>query len=136
MQWEDFVLKEACAISALVAAALVPSMAAQAAQGDDDTRPPSTSVSLTDCASGSAPKCKYLEENGKRCLYCKGKKGGYKKQSCEKKAEEKKPEEKKQSTQIDCTKTKDPLPNRPNRTCNTCTDLETGKISSKFCEGD
>lgn len=135
MQWEDFVLREACAIGALVAAALVPSVAAQAAQGDDDTRPAAHSVSVVECASGNAPKCKYLEENGKKCLYCKGKKGGYKKQSCEKKTTEKKPEEKR-PTQIDCSKVKDPLPNRPNRVCTTCTDLETGKVVNKFCEGD
>jgi hypothetical protein len=124
-------LKEICAVSALVAAAFVPSTAFQAAQAETvhAVATPAKSTSLINCTSWRAPKYKWFEEEHQRCLYCKGKKGsGYKKQHCEKK--ETKPTG---PTQKDCAGTKEPLPNRPNRFCRTCTDLETGKIISKDC---
>lgn len=123
-------LKEACAISALVAAALVPSVAAHAAQGDDDVRPATTSVSLSECASRNAAKCKWLEENGKRCFYCKSKKGGYKKQYCEK-TETKKPDE--DAAEIDCKSTKETVTGQPDKFCRTCVNAKTGKIVSREC---
>lgn len=73
-------LKEACAISALAAAALVPSAAAQAQSADSAT-------SLRNCASTSAgAPCKWMTENNKRCYYCKQSKkkgGGWKRLYCQ-----------------------------------------------------
>ncbi|MEU1724512.1 hypothetical protein [Nonomuraea sp. NPDC005692] len=128
-------LKEACAVSALVAAALAPSMASQALgeKVHATTATPVTSAALAECAAGGAasgaPKCKYLEEGNKRCYYCRDKKGsGYKKQYCEQKT--KQPE---QSTERECKTTKEPITGSPDRTCKTCTDAKTGKVLSREC---
>ncbi|MFI6182468.1 hypothetical protein ACIA8R_43560 [Nonomuraea sp. NPDC051191] len=126
--------KEACAVSALVAAALAPSMASQALGAQAHTgatmpTTPTTSVALADCAAGRAPKCKWLEEGNKRCYYCRDMKGGgFKKQYCEQKTQKQE-----QSTERECTTTKEPLPASPNRTCKTCTDAKTGKVLSREC---
>ncbi|MEU5863452.1 hypothetical protein ABZ815_19945 [Nonomuraea sp. NPDC047529] len=94
---------------------------------------PTTSVALADCAAasatGRAPKCKWLEEGNKRCYYCRDMKGGgFKKQYCEQKTQKQE-----QSTERECTTTKEPLPASPNRTCKTCTDAKTGKVLSREC---
>jgi hypothetical protein len=121
-------LKEACAASALVAAALVPSMTSQAAQAEKvrAAATPAKSTSLTNCTSWRAPKCKWLEQKNQRCLYCRGKKGsGYKRQYCEKKPTG--------PMQRECVQAKEPIPGNPERYCSTCRDPETGKVVSKTC---
>ncbi|MCK2220828.1 hypothetical protein MF672_044535 [Actinomadura sp. ATCC 31491] len=115
-------LKEICAVSALAAAALIPSIPSQAQAG-----PARDTVAATDCPTGHAPKCKWLEEGGKRCFYCRGKKGsGYKKQYCENKSSE--------ATETECVTTKEPTATSPNRTCKTCTDAKTGRRISRQCD--
>ncbi|MFF5108261.1 hypothetical protein [Streptosporangium sp. NPDC000509] len=118
-------LKEACVVSALVAAALAPSIPSQAQSGSVGTV-----VSSTDHSVSQAPKCKWLDEGERRCYYCRGKKGsGYKKQYCERKRGESE-----NSTEVECVTTKDPTTTSPNRTCKTCTDAKTGKRISKVCD--
>ncbi|QYC39021.1 hypothetical protein Nocox_06970 [Nonomuraea coxensis DSM 45129] len=113
-------LKEACAVSALVAAALVPSMPSQAQSGN---------VPAAASSETQAPKCKWLEEDGKRCHYCRGKKGsGYKRQYCERRREPMGPME------LECVTTKEPTATSPNRSCKTCTDAKTGKRVSRQCD--
>ncbi|MGW0803962.1 hypothetical protein [Nonomuraea sp. NPDC002799] len=117
-------LKEACAISALVAATLVPSAAAQANAAKVRTADtPTSSTSLGDCASSRNADCKWYDKGNKRCLFCKKKKGGWKKQHCEQKEHE--------STETEC-KTTTPDPAMPKRTCRVCVN-QKGKQVSKEC---
>lgn len=122
-------LKEAWAISALVATALVPSAASQAQDAKIGVVGASaTSISLSDCASRSAP-CKWLSEGDRRCFYCKKPKkqgGGWKRQYCEQKKEE-------APGAQECKITKEPTPAQPKRVCETCVDEKTGKQVSRRC---
>ncbi|MEU6790328.1 hypothetical protein ABZ907_01400 [Nonomuraea wenchangensis] len=131
-------LKEACAVSALVAAALVPSMPSQAQAANAGA-----TTSSIDSSATQAPKCKWLEEGGKRCYYCRGEKGsGYKRQYCERRRSESqmrgnesqmhgnKPQK---PMSLECVTTKKPTTNSPNRTCKTCTDASTGKQVYQEC---
>ncbi|MER7369371.1 hypothetical protein [Nonomuraea wenchangensis] len=145
-------LKEACAVSALVAAALVPSMPSQAQAANAGA-----TTSSIDSSATQAPKCKWLEENGKRCYYCRGEKGsGYKRQYCERRRSE--PRMRGNESQmhgnesqmrgnksqmrgnmphgpmsLECVTTKKPTTNSPNRTCKTCKDASTGKQVYQEC---
>ena len=123
-------LKEACAVSALVAAVLVPSTISQA----QDVRAgavsaSATTTSLGNCASTRAPNCKWMQEKNKRCLYCKQKKqgGGWKRQYCEQKKQEQGPQ------RLECTQVKSPTATSPNRVCETCVDQRTNKEVSTRC---
>jgi hypothetical protein len=123
-------LKKACVISALVAAALVPSTASQAQDAKvGAATPTSTYASLSECASTSAP-CRWLTENNRRCFYCKQSKkqgGGWKRQYCERKEQEQGPQ------RLECTRVKSPTATSPNRVCETCVDQRTNKEVSTRC---
>lgn len=118
-------LKEACAISALVAAAFVPSTASQAQEAK--VTAVGTSTSLSDCASSSAP-CKWLSEGNRRCYYCKQSKkrgGGWKRQYCEQR--ERGPQ------QLECSTAPAPTATNPKRVCERCVDQRTGREVSTRC---
>ncbi|MEV0589710.1 hypothetical protein [Nonomuraea sp. NPDC050310] len=121
-------LKELCAAGALVAAALAPATGSQAsasAAKDQAVSTPAASISLAAaCTSSLAPRCKWLKDKKKECLYCKTNKGGYRKQYC-KKAEHSKVRE--------CKYVKEPTPASPNRYCIVCVHPTTGKQLSKEC---
>ncbi|MEU4510583.1 hypothetical protein AB0G05_13885 [Nonomuraea wenchangensis] len=121
-------LKEACAVSALVAAALVPSMPSQAQAANAGA-----TTSSIDSAASLAPKCKWLQEGDKRCYYCRGKKGsGYKRQYCERRrGQSQKPTK---PMELECVTTKKPTTNSPNRVCKVCTDASTGKRVYQECD--
>ncbi len=124
-------LKEACAVSALVAATLVPSAAAQAQAGKVSTvSTPTTSASLGKCASAHKPKCEWWEQADQRCLYCPRKKGGWKQQYCERKARE--PEG---PMELECATAPAPTATNPKRVCETCVDQKGRQVSKKCFTG-
>ncbi|MEV4286810.1 hypothetical protein AB0K40_15005 [Nonomuraea bangladeshensis] len=125
-------LKEACAVSALVAAALVPSMPSQAQAANAGA-----TTSSIDSSSSLAPKCKWLQEGDRRCYYCRAKKGsGYKRQYCERRRGEshKQGSQSRKPMDLECVTTKKPTTNSPNRTCKVCTDASTGKRAYQECD--
>jgi hypothetical protein len=121
-------LKQACAISALVAAALVPSTASQAQNAQvNPVSASATSTSLSHCASTSAP-CKWLSEGNRRCFYCKQSRkqgGGWKRQYCEQR--DRGPQ------QLECSTTPAPTATNPKRVCEKCVDQRTGREVSTRC---
>jgi hypothetical protein len=124
-------LKKACAISALVAAALVPSAASQAQDAKVNAVSASaTSTSLSGCTSSSAP-CKWLSEGDRRCFYCKQSKkqgGGWKRQYCEQRNREPRGPQ-----QLECSTTPAPTATNPKRVCEKCVDQRTGREVSTRC---
>ncbi|MGW5156368.1 hypothetical protein ACWEPN_12890 [Nonomuraea wenchangensis] len=125
-------LKEACAVSALVAAALVPSMPSQAQAANAGA-----TTSSIDSSAMRAPKCKWLTEGDRRCYYCRSEKGsGYKKQYCERRHNEsqKQGSQSRKPMDLECVTTKKPTMNSPNRVCKICTDASTGKRAYQECD--
>ncbi|GGP05311.1 hypothetical protein LDL08_06105 [Nonomuraea glycinis] len=119
-------LKEAWAISALVATALVPSAASQAQDAQVHAISASaTSTSLSHCASTSAP-CRWMQEDNRRCFYCKQKKGGgWKRQYCEQKN--------RGPVELECSTAPAPTATNPKRVCEKCVDQKTGRQVSTKC---
>ncbi|MBB5082333.1 hypothetical protein [Nonomuraea endophytica] len=121
-------LKEVSAVSALVAAVLLPSSDVQA----QVTTTTTATSSPCGTALSFAPKCQWFEKKDRRCLYCKQKKkgGGWKKKYCE--DSKKTPED---TGTINCDNVKSPTADRPNRTCRVCQNEKTGKVISRDCFG-
>ncbi len=124
-------LKEVCAISALVVAAIAPSTASQAQNAQVNTVGASaTSTSLSGCTSSSAP-CRWMSEGDRRCFYCKQSKkqgGGWKRQYCEQKNREPRG-----PLQLECSKKAAPTATDPKRVCETCVNQKTGREVSTRC---
>jgi len=111
-------LKAACATAAMVAAALVPSASSQVNADTADCFRTAAGVS----ESRAAP-CKWMTgENGRRCYFCKGKRGGWKRQYCEPKQTKPKLRE--------CDTAPDPA--NPKKVCTIC--KEDGTVVSRDCK--
>ncbi|MEV4798529.1 hypothetical protein AB0K18_00840 [Nonomuraea sp. NPDC049421] len=110
-------LKEACATAALVAATLVPSTSQVQAGTADCVR------AAAGVAESRAAPCKWMtSDSGRKCLYCKGKRGGWKRQYCEKKETKPKLRE--------CDTAPDPA--NPKKVCTIC--KEDGTVVSRDCK--